>query len=98
VSEGVDGIVLAPLDATALLAPVQSATGKNIPVVIFDSSLNGQVGTDFVSLVATDNKKGGNIGGEELARILGGKGKVVLLRYGVGSASTEQREAGFLEA
>jgi len=98
ISEGVNGIVLAPLDATALLAPVQSATGKKIPVVIFDSALNGQVGTDFVSLVATDNKKGGNVAGEELARVMGNKGKVVLLRYGVGSASTEQREAGFLES
>jgi ribose transport system substrate-binding protein len=98
VSEGVDGIVLAPLDANALLAPVRSAKAKKIPVVIFDSPLNGKAGQDFVSLVATDNKKGGTIGGEELARLLGGKGKVVLLRYGVGSASTEQREAGFLEA
>jgi ribose transport system substrate-binding protein len=98
IAEGVNGIVLAPLDATALLAPVQSATGRKIPVVIFDSALNGEVGKDFVSLVATDNKKGGNMAGDELARVMGGKGKVVLLRYGVGSASTEQREAGFLEA
>jgi ribose transport system substrate-binding protein len=36
--------------------------------------------------------------GEELGKILGGKGKVVLLRYQEGSASTGQREAGFLEA
>jgi ribose transport system substrate-binding protein len=37
------------------------------------------------------------LGGEELARLLGGKGKVVLLRYSEGSDSTAQREAGFLE-
>ena len=35
--------------------------------------------------------------GEQLVKLIGGKGKVVLLRYAVGSASTEQREAGFLE-
>ena len=98
ISNNVNGIVLAPLDATALQEPVAAAMSKKIPVVIFDSPLNGEAPKDFVSLVATDNKKGGEIGGEELARLLGGKGKVVLLRYNPGSASTDQREAGFLAA
>ena len=98
VSEGVAGIVLAPLDATALAEPVRGAAAKNIPVVIFDSSIKGEAGRDFVSFVATDNRKAGAVGGEELARLLGGKGKVVLLRYAVGSASTEEREKGFMEA
>jgi ribose transport system substrate-binding protein len=47
--------------------------------------------------VATDNYKGGQLAGEEMGRLLGGKGNVILLRYAVGSASTEAREAGFLE-
>src|SRR6185436_20052970 len=33
-----------------------------------------------------------------MAKLLGEKGNVVLLRYAVGSASTEAREAGFLDA
>ncbi len=98
VNEGVSGIVLAPLDHTALARPVASAKQKKIPVVIFDSSLRGEAGKDFVSFVATDNKKGGSLGGEQLAKLLGGKGKVVLLRYMVGSASTMEREEGFLES
>jgi ribose transport system substrate-binding protein len=98
ISNGVDGIVLAPLDATALQEPVANAMSKHIPVVIFDSPLVGEAPKDFVSLVATDNQKGGAMAGEELARLLNGKGKVVLLRYQVGSASTEQREKGFLDA
>jgi ribose transport system substrate-binding protein len=97
VSGGVSGIVLAPLDDVALVKPVQSAKAKNIPVVIIDSALKGTPGKDFVSFVATDNHKGGVLGGERLAQLLGNKGKVVLLRYAVGSASTEAREAGFLE-
>ncbi|HWA24316.1 MAG TPA: substrate-binding domain-containing protein [Lacunisphaera sp.] len=96
VSSGVDAIVLAPLDDTALRTPVKSAAEHNIPVVIFDSALKGEVGKDFVSFVATNNGRGGELGGEELARLLGGKGKVVLLRYAEGSASTTEREAGFL--
>lgn len=96
VSSGVSAIVLAPLDDTALRTPVKSAAEHNIPVVIFDSALKGEVGRDFLSYVATNNYRGGEIGGEELARLLGGKGKVVLLRYSEGSASTMEREAGFL--
>lgn len=98
VSSGVNGIVLAPLDDTALRAPVKSAADRNIPVVIFDSALKGEAGRDFLSYVATNNYRGGEMGGEELARQLGGKGKVVLLRYAEGSASTMEREAGFLAA
>jgi ribose transport system substrate-binding protein len=94
-SRGVSGIVLAPLDETALAAPVAGAKRAGIPVVVFDSGLKGE---DYVSFVATDNEKGGRLGGERLATLLGGKGKVVLLRYSEGSDSTNKREEGFLAA
>jgi ribose transport system substrate-binding protein len=97
VSDKVSGIVLAPLDDTALVKPVREAAAQKIPVVIFDSSLKAQAGKDFVSFVATDNEKGGQMGGQELTRLLGGKGKVVLLRYEEGSASTMEREKGFMD-
>lgn len=97
VADDVDAIVLAPLDDTALRTPVRSAMERNKPVVIFDSGLRGEAGTDFVSFVATNNRLGGRLGGEELVRLLGGRGKVALLRYSEGSASTAEREAGFLE-
>jgi ribose transport system substrate-binding protein len=96
VGSKVSGIVLAPLDASALVGPVRSAAQNNIPVVIIDSGIKAELGKDYVSFVSTDNRKGGEIAGVELARLLGGKGKVVLLRYAEGSASTSEREDGFL--
>jgi ribose transport system substrate-binding protein len=98
INEGISGIVIAPMDNVALVRPVASARKKKIPVVIYDSALNGEPGKDFVSYIATNNMKGGSLGGERLAQLLKGKGKVILLRYMVGSASTVEREAGFLEA
>lgn len=98
VAEEVDGIVLAPLDFKALAAPVARAKDSKIPVVIFDSALDGKAGEDFVSFVATDNRKGGELAGEQMAKLLNKQGNVVLLRYAVGSASTDEREAGFLDA
>src|SRR2546427_6332905 len=93
-SKRVSGIVLAPLDSQALVSPVASAVQAGIPVVIIDSGLKSD---QYVSFVATDNYKGGQLAGEHLAKLLGGKGNVILLRYAVGSASTEAREAGFLD-
>ena len=98
IAQNVDGIVLAPLDYKALVSPVKSAVEKDIPVVIIDSALEGEAGEDFVSFVATNNTNGGRFGGRHLAELLGGEGDVVLLRYQVGSASTVNRESGFLEA
>src|SRR5579862_543621 len=92
VSAGTDAIVLAPLDADGLKKPVDNAVAKKIPVVIIDSALNG---TGFASFVATDNEKGGAMAADEMIKRLNGKGKIVVLRYAPGSASTEAREKGF---
>ena len=94
VTRGVSGIVLAPLDDMALRISVKDAVNNNIPVVIIDSGLKSD---DYVSFVATDNYIGGRKGGEHLAKILGGSGKVIMLRYQEGSASTANREQGFLD-
>jgi ribose transport system substrate-binding protein len=94
VSKGVDGIVLAPLDDQALVPVLNDAKGRGIPVVIFDSSVKWD---DYVSFVATDNYKAGALGAERLAEVMGGKGDAILLRYAEGSASTMEREAGFLD-
>jgi ribose transport system substrate-binding protein len=95
VTRGVSGIVLAPLDESALVRPVADAKRNGIPVVVIDSGLKG---SDYVSFVATDNRKGGRLAGEHLASLLNNRGRVVLLRYAEGSESTAQREEGFLEA
>jgi ribose transport system substrate-binding protein len=98
VTQGVDGIVLAPLDLRALVGPVRSAGERGIPVVIFDSALEGEAGRDFVTFVGTNNRNAGHMGGAHLTGLLNGTGGVVVLRYQVGSASTDEREKGFLEA
>jgi ribose transport system substrate-binding protein len=94
-SRKVSGIVLAPLDSQALVNPVESAVQAGIPVVVMDSGLKSD---KYLSFVATDNFKGGRLAGEYMAKLLNGKGNVILLRYAVGSASTEERENGFLDA
>jgi ribose transport system substrate-binding protein len=94
-AQGVSGIVLAPLNDKALIASVQGAVRSKIPVVIFDSAL---AGGEITSFVATDNRAAGRLAGERMVQLLGGRGKVAMLRYQEGSASTHERETGFLDA
>lgn len=95
VAQGVDGICLAPLDSQALIPAVRQASQAGIPVLIFDSGLDDS--KNIVSFVATDNYHGGQIAGRHLGQLLGGKGRVIILRQAVGSQSAHQREQGCLE-
>jgi ribose transport system substrate-binding protein len=90
----VNGLVLAPLDARALVEPTEEAISAGIPVVIIDSGLKS---TAPISTISTDNYKGGMIAARRLGELLGGRGKIIVLRVQAGATSTEQREAGFLD-
>jgi len=95
INRGVNALVVAPVDKTALTTSLENAK-KKMPVVIFDS------GSDFKNynaFVATDNYKGGQLAGEEMLRLIGdGKGiELAMVRYAAGSASTMDREKGFLD-
>lgn len=102
VAQGVSGIVLAPLNDSALRAPVKAAAQAKIPVVVFDSDLQGD---QHVSFVATDNQAAGKLAADGMAAKLAaggaaatpGKRNVIVLRYQEGSASTQNREKGFLD-
>ena len=92
-TQGVNGIVLAPLDNGALVRPVEEAKRASVPTVIIDSGLESDA---IVSFVATDNRKGGGLAAARMGELLNGKGKVLMLRYAEGSASTTEREQGFV--
>jgi len=94
VTRGVDGILVAPLDDKALVAPLQDADRNGIPVVVFDSDVDWAGRKSFV---ATDNLAGGRLAAQRMGEVLGGKGRIVVLRYQEGSSSTNKREAGFLD-
>lgn len=92
INSRVDGLVLAPTEATALVSVVERAHREGIPVTIFDSAIN----TDkYVSFVASNNYDAGVTAARTLADLLGGKGEVVVVKNVAGSASTMEREAGF---
>ena len=93
-AQKVSAIALAPLNDKALVASVNAAADGGSPVVILDSALSGG---KIVSFVATDNRAAGSLAAKRAAELLPDGGKVVVLRYQEGSASTRDREDGFLE-
>lgn len=94
INRQVDAIALAPADRAALKIVVDRAAAAHIPVVIYDSGID----TDkYATFVATDNRAGGAMGADRLGELLGGKGKIVMVRTTPGGASTTAREDGFRE-
>lgn len=94
ISLQVDGIALAPLNRTAQRRTVENAVKAGIPVVIFDSEIEGKAHTSFV---ATNNTEGGVLAARHMAELLGDrKGRVLVLRFVQGTGSTEARAAGFI--
>jgi ribose transport system substrate-binding protein len=97
ISTRVDGIVLAPQHSEQMVDAVERAVDQGIPVTIIDSGLARQ--DIIVNYVATNNYNGGWLAAEHLLEVLARDGKeapkIILLRYQVGSESTDQREKGF---
>ena len=68
ITKRVDGICLAPLDSQSLVPVVEEAAEANIPVVVFDSGLDGDP-SNYVTYVATDNYNGGVLAARRLAEV-----------------------------
>lgn len=93
INKGVDAIVLAACDATALVNTVKKATEKNIPVITIDSGLDSDIPLSFI---ATDNIAAAIKAAEALAELIDKKGKVACIPFIPGAATSNMRESGFL--
>lgn len=95
ITQGLDLIIINPVDSTAISPSVQSANDANIPVICVDrKSDEGEV----VSLVASDNVKGGEMAGEFILEAVGEGAQVAQLEGIPGASSTRERGEGFKNA
>ncbi len=97
-----DAILIAPTDKQQLIAPLQVAHEKGIPVITVDTFIDdgryqdGEGPGDFpLSYIASDNVLGGRMAARALAKAIGGKGKVYVSNVKPGISTTDQREEGF---
>jgi ribose transport system substrate-binding protein len=91
-AQGVNAVCLAPIDSSSFIETINNGV-KQMPFIIFDSG----AGTDqYTSFIATDNRKGGELAGQEMVRLLGDAGgEVAIVKVIAGSQSTTEREEGF---
>jgi ribose transport system substrate-binding protein len=94
ITRRVSAIVMAACDSTALIPSVKKALDAKIPVIMIDSGLSEDIST---AVLSTDNVEGGKAGAKALAEAMGGKGKVGLIAFIKGAASSDDREKGFVE-
>ncbi len=89
----VAAIVLCPADTKSVVGTVKKANAAGIPVFTADIAAGGG---DIVSHIASDNKQGGKLAGELIAKAVGGKGKVLIIDHPA-VQSVQDRTAGFEE-
>jgi len=94
ITQGVDVIVLNPVDADAIVPSVEAANAAGIPVLTVD---RGAAGGTVASHIASDNVFGGKIAGEYLFTTVG-TGQVIELEGVAGTTAARDRGAGFQQA
>lgn len=95
ITQGVDVIIINPVDSAAIVPSVEAANDAGIPVITVD---RGAEGGEIASHIASDNVLGGQLAGEYLFEQIGGEGSVAQLEGVPGASATNDRGEGFQQA
>jgi ribose transport system substrate-binding protein len=88
-----DAVLIAPTDTKAMYAPIKQMAANGTKIVLVDTTLADP--SMAVSQIASDNEKGGEAAAEELTKLIGGKGKVMVVNVKPGISTTDARGKGF---
>ncbi len=94
-AQGMDAIVIAPINKEALAVPIASIAVKGVKIVVIDTPLTGKAAPVFVG---TDQEAAGKAAGELLAKLVGDADEVAIFKHSQFSGATMQRDAGALAA
>jgi ribose transport system substrate-binding protein len=94
VNRGVDALIIAATDSSAVVSGVEKANAEGIPVVAVDTAINGG---DIASYVATDNYAAAQIAGKWMVDALGGEGNVVMINGVLAQTVGSERRDGFYD-
>lgn len=95
IQKRVSVILVNPTDSSAIVPAIKAANQAGIPVITVD---RGASGGEVATHIASDNVAGGRMAAEYVAKLLGGKGKVVELEGIPGTSAARDRGKGFNEA
>lgn len=95
ITTGVDAVILAPANTEAVRGPVQDLIKAGIPV-IYDNTM-GPSDVDYLTYVGVDNIEVGQVIAREMASLIGGKGKVVVMEGVPGQSTSDLRTQGCVD-
>ena len=96
-----DVIVIAPADSRAMVEPLAQAIDAGIVVVNIDVALDEQAKEEAgveLAFFGPDNRAGAKLAGDELGKLLGEGGKVVILEGNPEADNAVQRQLGFVDS
>jgi ribose transport system substrate-binding protein len=88
-------VMIAPTDTQALIAPMKQMKSAGIKVVQVDTTVSDP--TIAVASISSDNIQGGAKAADEMDKLIGGKGSVIVMNEQPGVSTTEARIKGFLQ-
>ena len=92
-SQGVDGVLIFPGDSVMVTEPIKTIfNAQNIPVVITDIGIRSG---KYISLIITDNLKGGEQAGDYMASLIPKGSKVITLDHAPTNDNGQTRRKGF---
>lgn len=87
-------IGIAALDSQAVIPLLKKAQAEGIPVIAFDSGVEGDIP---LATASTDNKAAAALAADKLGEMIGGKGKVAVVAHNQTSLTGIDRRDGFLD-
>jgi ribose transport system substrate-binding protein len=90
-----DAVLVAPTDTKAMFAPINQLKQAGSKIVLVDTTLDDPSIAE--SQISSDNLGGGKAAADALAKLIGGKGKVLVVNVNPGISTTDARAQGFAQ-
>lgn len=94
VSKQPTAVLIDPVDPKLMIGGVAHANRSNIPVFVLE---NAPPTGSYEAIVSFHDERGGQLGANVLAKLIGGKGTVLECRGAIGSTQSDLRYKGFNE-
>ena len=91
IANGVDGIIIDPIDADACAVAVDIALESNVPMVGVNAMVNHD---ELLSYIGSQDVTAGEMEMQYMADMLGGEGKIVIIEGPLGQSAQLQRREG----
>jgi ribose transport system substrate-binding protein len=97
IAQGVQMLIVAPLNSDGLQPAFDAAREKGIPVVTVDRLVNSEACADYLTFIGSDFVDQGKRAADAMIEQTGGEGKVAILLGSSGNSVTTDRTSGFVD-